>query len=66
MFRLTNHRNVSKPYYELRCDANAPYLPTCYFVMFIATLFPPVWCWVMDKRNANDPRDRPIESLAQH
>lgn len=58
-----HHMNVSKPYYELRCDPNAPYLPACYFVMFIAALFPPVWRWVMNRHIANGMADRSMETL---
>jgi alkane 1-monooxygenase len=61
-----HHMNVSKPYYELRCDPNAPYLPACYFVMFIAALFPPVWRWVMNRHVANGTLDHARETLVSH
>jgi alkane 1-monooxygenase len=59
-----HHMNVSKPYYELRFDPNAPHLPACYFVMFIAALFPPVWRWMMDRQISNDMPDQSVESPA--
>ena len=46
-----HHMNPVKPYYELRSDPLAPRLPACYFVMFIAALFPPIWRWMMDERD---------------
>ena len=61
-----HHMNVPKPYYELRCDPNAPYLPACYFVMFITALFPPVWRWVMNRQMTNGMRNHALETLAPH
>ena len=61
-----HHMNISKPYYELRCDPNAPYLPACYFVMFITALFPPVWRWVMHRRIANGTLDHAREIFMPH
>lgn len=61
-----HHMNVSKPYYELRCDSNAPYLPACYFVMFVAALFPPIWRRVMNRCMANGMRNHARETLVPH
>lgn len=57
-----HHMNVSKPYYELRCDPSAPFLPACYFVMFIAALFPPVWRWTMNRHVKHGMQNRSMES----
>lgn len=61
-----HHMNVSKPYYELRCDPNAPYLPACYFVMFITALFPQIWRWVMNRHRANGMQNHALETLVPH
>lgn len=53
-----HHMNPVKPYYELRSDPLAPHLPACYFVMFIAALFPPIWRWVMDGRDFGNALQR--------
>ena len=58
-----HHMNPAKPYRELNCDPLAPCLPACYFVMFIAALFPPIWRWAMDGRNLDNNLVAPPDSL---
>jgi hypothetical protein len=64
--RSDHHMNVFKRYYAVRCDSNARYLPACYFVMFVAALFPPILRWVKSRHIARRTLDHARETLVPH
>jgi alkane 1-monooxygenase len=54
LFELSRHSDhhylASRKYQMLRHHNNSPQMPTGYPGMMMLSLFPPVWCWVMNKK----------------